>query len=143
MKKKRFLLIFATALACLSLTGSQDATGNQARSIDFSFSPIPEEFIIAQTSDLTGQWRGNDGGTYYIRQVGSQVFWFGENSSDRTSWSNVYHGTISRGVITGSWADVPKGRYRNNGTLTLRIASSRRIVRTNVTGAFGGTEWTR
>lgn len=31
-------------------------------------------------ADLTGKWSCNDGGNYYMRQLGKEVFWFGERS---------------------------------------------------------------
>jgi len=31
-------------------------------------------------ADLTGKWSCNDGGNYYLRQLGKEVFWFGERS---------------------------------------------------------------
>jgi len=44
--------------------------------------------------ELSGIWHGNDGGKYYIRQIGSQVWWFGFNTlSIGEGFSNVFYGT--------------------------------------------------
>jgi hypothetical protein len=94
----------------------------------------------SSSTNLTGRWQGNDGGTYYIRQIGDRVWWFGENSRG-ASWSNVLHGSISANRIIGDWADVPKGDIRQSGTLTLQLTASDRLTVVSQTGGFGGTEW--
>jgi hypothetical protein len=38
-----------------------------------------------RAQDLTGIWQNNDGGTYYIRQLGDVIWWFGENDP-KHSW---------------------------------------------------------
>lgn len=95
--------------------------------------------------NLTGKWKANDGGTYYLRRVGNQVWWYGEYTPTTPPWSNVFLGTIVNGnQISGNWADVPKGNYLGSGGMVLRIESSNRIVRISNTGnGFGGTIWTR
>jgi hypothetical protein len=64
--------------------------------------------------DLTGDWRCNMGGDYYIRQSGNTIWWYGEGSS----WSNVAHGNINGNIASLSWTDVPKGRNSLIGTLS-------------------------
>jgi len=94
--------------------------------------------------DLTGRWSCNDGGTYYLRQTGEQVYWYGEAADVRPAWSNVFSGRINDGHITGIWTDVPKGRTAASGRLQLVIeknGSTLRIV--NKTGGFDGSRWTR
>lgn len=90
-------------------------------------------------ADLTGTWMGNDGGTYYVRQMGSVIAWFGE----RKTFSNVFVGTRSGSTITGEWADVPKGSILGGGTLTLNLANGFTLDRTGATGGFGGSQWQR
>ena len=41
---------------------------------DFRFSQSLSQAPQA-AQDLSGQWRGNDGGTYYINQIGNTVWW--------------------------------------------------------------------
>ena len=102
---------------------------------------------------LTGVWRCSDGGTYYLREAGGTIVWFGEHPS--MSWSNVFFGTRAGNVISGRWVDVPKGGATGVGQLQLEIASppgwsvlgpvARDTVlrRRSVTGGFGGGEWTK
>ncbi|WP_435333371.1 hypothetical protein [Haloarchaeobius sp. TZWWS8] len=101
---------------------------------------------------ITGTWRGDDGGTYYIRQMrtninefgpnSATVVWFGERDLD---WSNVFWGRLQEGerTISGTWVDVPKGRATGRGTLELEIQSDVTLNRTGVTGGFGGRRWNR
>jgi hypothetical protein len=63
-------------------------------------------------------------------------------SSHGLLFNNVFHGQISGSTVTGEWADVPRGRLLNAGTLTLSI-SANRIQRQAVTGGFGAAEWNR
>jgi hypothetical protein len=104
----------------------------------------------AEAVDLTGEWRANDGGTYWIRQIGTRVWWTGFSGSANTttmglSFSNVFYGRISGSTIIGSWADVPRGATRSNGTLTLLIRGTANpiLVRTDATGGFGASIWRR
>jgi len=61
-------------------------------------------------ADLTGKWDADDGGAYYLRQIGNQLHWYGERFPTHTRWSNVFHGDINGNRIDGRWVDVPKGR---------------------------------
>jgi|GEM_PF-2044013 len=97
----------------------------------------------AYTADLTGTWIGNDGGKYYIRQLNNEVWWYGENSPTSPAWSNIAFGNIMGNEIMLKWADVPKGRIMNAGTMTLEIISPNKIVARYKTGGFGGSEWTK
>lgn len=144
MKKKQIqiLLVFAATLTCLSLGITRDARGNENNQTSNLINSTSEKHLIVRSIYLTGRWRGNDGGIYYIRQVGNDIFWFVE-SSDSTSWTNVYHGYISGRKIIGSWADVPKGNIRQAGEMDLIIESPRRMVAIRKTGGFGGSVWTR
>jgi hypothetical protein len=100
--------------------------------------------------DLTGIWRANDGGTYWIRQIGSRVWWAGFSGSPTTtsmglSFSNVFLGTLSTtgSSIKGSWADVPRGATTGSGSLTLSIKSVNTFVRSYASGGFGASIWRR
>ena len=97
-------------------------------------------FQSESADDLTGTWMGNDGGVYYVRQVGNKIVWFGEKGR---LWSNVYVGTLEGENIQGNWADVPKGCTSGSGTLTLRRTNHYTLDRTAATGGFGGTQWHR
>ncbi|MEH2337517.1 hypothetical protein [Nostoc sp.] len=101
-------------------------------------SPSPSPVI-----NITGKWQANDGGTYYIRQIGNQVWWYGEYSPTNPAFSNVFNGTINNNQINGNWADVPKGSTLSNGSLQLKIDSYNRIEAVSQTGGFGGSVWFR
>jgi len=97
-------------------------------------------------ADLTGIWTCNDGGTYYVRQIGNEVLWYGENDARHPRWSNVFHGNLSsRGnTLIGTWADVPKGRTSGMGEMRIRIKADGNIMESyHQTGGFGGSIWTR
>jgi hypothetical protein len=94
---------------------------------------------------VTGIWRGNDGGIYYVRQTPAGVAWFAQQCSAAgvvPDFANVFAGTRDGNIVRGSWADVPYGRALGAGNLDLRVDGDR-MVRTRVTGGFAGTEWTR
>jgi hypothetical protein len=111
-------------------------------------------FLTAQAVvNLTGRWRGNDGAIYYIRQanirgVGNRIFWYGENSPTSPTFSNVFRATSSQTIrvgtiISGEWADVPKGTILQGGTLRFRVVTPNFLQRVNQTGNFSGSTWTR
>ncbi|MFI0776291.1 hypothetical protein [Streptomyces sp. NPDC021212] len=96
--------------------------------------------------DLTGVWACSDVGTYYVRQMGSTVWWLGMSRDRGHAFSNIFHGVLDGNQLTGSWADVPLGDIRNEGTLTLNApssASSTELTRTAQTGGFSGQHWTK
>lgn len=96
-------------------------------------------------NDMDGAWKCNDQGTYYIREVGGKIIWFGEgglNSKGKPSFANVAIGTRSGNTITVDWADVPKCGLKGKGQLRLKINNANEIVRT-AGGGFGGSKWTR
>ncbi|NTW84017.1 MAG: hypothetical protein HGB36_11735 [Chlorobiaceae bacterium] len=97
----------------------------------------------AAFADLTGAWSCNDGGKYYIHQIGKEVFWYGENSATSPAWSNVATGTIDGNFIILRWADVPKGSIMSGGILELTLVSPNKFQATVKTGGFGGSVWSR
>jgi hypothetical protein len=95
-------------------------------------------------ADLTGEWEADDGGRYYLRQVGDRVFWYGERSARDPAWANVFEGRLRDGELRGEWADVPKGRARSQGRLRLDVRRRGNVlVAVDKTGGFGGSRWTR
>ncbi len=96
-------------------------------------------------NDMDGAWSCNDGGTYYIREVGGKIAWFGEgglNSNGKPRFANVAIGTRSGNNITLDWADVPKCNMSGKGQLRLKVNSANEIVKVSG-GGFGGSKWTR
>jgi hypothetical protein len=76
--------------------------------------------------DLTGVWRGDDRGVYYIRQVGACVWWFGTEIREmepgvlgQQGFANVATGRMDGTEIRMEWADLPIGDILGGGGLTL------------------------
>ena len=57
--------------------------------------------------NLTGVWWASDQATYYVRQVGNAVWWFGMSRDRGRSFANVF-----RGDLTGIRGE---SRFRANG----------------------------
>ncbi|VVB65327.1 Uncharacterised protein [uncultured archaeon] len=105
--------------------------------------------------DLTGIWGCNDGGTYFIRQVGNIIWWYGESTPSQSvsqslntnpAWANVAYGTITGDNIVLFWADVPIGSGFNSGSLALKYSyngGTDTMSKQFDTGGFGGSQWTR
>ena len=103
--------------------------------------------------DLTGAWAGDDGGIYYLRQLGSVVWWNGMSGRERSpldlgrDWNNVARGVITGLQIHVETSDVPRGGLLFNSTLILKIQADAKgnieIVKTReVEGGFGNSIWT-
>jgi len=52
---------------------------------------------MAQTNNagLTVTYKANDGGTYYIRQLGNDLVWIGVSSNDGHDWTNIFVGKVN------------------------------------------------
>jgi hypothetical protein len=119
------------------------------------FATLATLFVFATTSradpdkdNLTGRWTCDDGGTYYIRQIGNELWWTGksgEPKGQKKAFANIFHGTINGNEITGSWADDPAGEARGSGKMTLEIIGEGKKVELRRKGEandFGGATWT-
>ena len=102
--------------------------------------------------DLTGVWKCDDGGTYYLRQIGDTLWWYGESApvmpDNGARWSNIVVGSIYGNTIDLQWRGVPKGDALPNGKqsvgiLFLNIVSNDELRATKKTSGFGGSHWTR
>ncbi|MFL5771307.1 MAG: hypothetical protein ACJ765_14630 [Chloroflexota bacterium] len=107
----------------------------------------------AKTINLTGAWAGDDGGIYYLRQLGSVLWWNGMSERARPpaslgrDWNNVARGEIKALAVDVEWADVPRGGILGGGTMKLNIqddgTGNVRIAKITETGSgFGNTVWT-
>jgi hypothetical protein len=97
--------------------------------------------------NLSGIWHGiNDDSYYFIRQLGNEIWWLGSRGNFKwfdADWANVAHGIISGNTINLEWADVPLGRNRNSGNLTVHIQSNpERLIRPEQAG-FSTMTWER
>ena len=99
--------------------------------------------FIPDTLNLSGVWKCNDNGTYYIRQIGDSIVWYGEQNKSVPEFSNIAFGKIEDNKIILQWYDVPKGTIQGFGKITLEINSINKLSRYSATGEFGGSEWER
>ncbi len=93
--------------------------------------------------NLNGVFSGA-GGKYYLRQLGDEILWYGEEDAVSPTWSNVAHGVIKGNIIKVKWADVPKGEIMQSGNLVISINSNDELVLLEQEGEFFATDsWTR
>lgn len=93
--------------------------------------------------NLNGVFSGA-GGKYFLRQLGNEILWYGEEDAVSPTWSNVAHGLIKGNIIKVKWADVPKGEIMQSGSLVIRIDSNDELVLLEQEGEFFATDsWTR
>jgi len=97
----------------------------------------------AQNLDLTGVWHTDGGATFYVRQIGINVWWYGEHSPTNPNWTNVASGTVLGGVLRVHWIDVPKGQTRSEGTLTLRVVDANHLTVSDNPNGFWDRPWSR
>jgi hypothetical protein len=95
---------------------------------------------FSANAQLTGEWTDDNGSCYKIRQIENQIFWSMDN---RPRVINVFTGYIAGNTITGTWVGLPGGNLQGSGTLSLRIESPNRMVKTDQTGNYGGSTWSR
>jgi microsomal dipeptidase-like Zn-dependent dipeptidase len=86
--------------------------------------------------ELSGYYEADDGGAYYIRQIGTKFYWFGEDPDG--SYANVLLGTVNGNKITARWWDVPKGKAKGLGEIVLEIRDGGlTLVKLSSTAPFG------
>lgn len=117
----RTLVLVVLAATAVSAPASASPTGQPLPSVRGTpLARVP----------LTRIYRAQDGGVLYLRQLGSDVYGFGEHPG--VPYAYVLVGSVTGDRIDGSWWDVPKGKLRrvNKGVLALRWSQGgARIVR--------------
>jgi hypothetical protein len=136
LKFRQSFVISLLALTTLPIVATMVAPAHKAQA------------LCAAPTQLTGIWQANDGGTYYVRQTGNQVWWLGMSSDQGKTWTNVFKGTRNGNTISGTWADVPKGKIQSGGTLNLTLQTSGGngilgFKKGTFTGGFGGSQWSQ
>lgn len=128
MRTKILLLVFTVFFLLMGIGYSQD-----------------DNIISKPTINIEGVWNAEPmGGKYYIRQIGNEVFWLGEDDEMNPTWSNIAYGIINGDVITLTWVDVPKGSIMQSGKLVVKIESEKKMYLESQTGEYFGTNlWTR
>ena len=142
----------ASQAAVPSVSHTVAASPSSSAAVAASCEQAPKPFD-ANHVDLTGAWAGDDDGIYYLRQLGSVVWWNGMSgragspSGLGRDFNNVGRGQIKGLKIDVEWADVPRGEILGNGTLSLSIeddgTGNIKIVQVSQTGTgFGNNVWT-
>jgi hypothetical protein len=111
--------------------------------------PVYQIDIVTDASSqtLSGAWHGTpDNGTYYIRQLGDDIWWLGLSRDQGRTFANVFRGTYNdnRGLIEGEWVDVPMGVGGMLGGGTLRLACQEYmhdILKVSDPAVFGASSW--
>jgi len=103
---------------------------------------LPAGFSARTEEDLTGTWVSSSDATYYIRQIGNRVVWYGERGDPGggVDFSNVLIAERDGNRISGEWVDVPKGRATGQGRLDLQVINGWSLQRVSESGGFGD-EW--
>ena len=119
--------------------------GNVPKALQFrmgrvsSPSPSPTPAPGPSASNLTGTWKGNNAGSYTIRQTGSIVSWNGRGGNFR----NMFIGQRQGNTVSGYWQDTAGSQTQNSGRLTFKIVNGSELVRISHTGALGNSRWNR
>ena len=110
---------------------------------------------VTQNINLTGIWKANNEWTYYIRNIGNDVWWLGISSNDDGKiFSNILKGQIhtNNKTITADWSDIPRGTNGYYGKLALSIDSNTMLHKVNERNynksggpscCFGASKWQR
>lgn len=85
-------------------------------------------------SPLASLFAGNDGGAYYVTEVGKSVYWFAEHPG--RGYAHVGFGTRQGNMIRARYWSVPKGKATNTGTVRLKVNGNGSLTRTKQTGGF-------
>ena len=176
MNTRRFMLSVGLASACIaSLVGcgaastttpaptaasraaspvaAPSVTPSAIAAVGAVCTPIQVKFDPKATG-LTGTWAGDDGGVYYVRQMGNVIWWNGMSSRADPpemlgrDWNNVGRGEIKADLtIVSDWVDVPRGGVEGYGTVNFKIgpdaAGNLQITKTSETGTGrGDSVWT-
>ena len=127
---------------------------------------LTREASQAQTQaaiDLTGLWAADNGTTFYVRQIGSTVWWAGFDPDPFSpvaaksmsfhrglNTTQVFQGVLSGSTVTGDWTEVPRQNAFNlqQGTLSLQVVQGASPSDTSLhllaqTGGFNAHSWTR
>src|SRR4029079_16070165 len=125
------LVVPALALAASACGDSNPSPSTPSPSASATGTAVDLSAIACATVDpngvgeLTGAWQGDDGGVYYIRQVGDCVWWFAteletfDGALGQPGFANVASGRVNGSAIDVEWADLPLGDILNGGGLSL------------------------
>ena len=81
--------------------------------------------------DLSGVWADDNGGTYYVRQIGGDVWWYCADPTRIRSFTGVFHGTNVGGHVVGVYQDVPLGSRDARQGLDLELDATKLFLGAN------------
>jgi len=92
-----------------SPVGAPSAAASAIAAVGATCTPLHVKFDPKATG-LTGTWAGDDGGVYYVRQMGNVIWWNGMSGRDLSpqslgrEWNNVGRGEIKADLtIVSDW----------------------------------------
>jgi hypothetical protein len=97
----------------------------------------------AEAADLTGVWRTSGGVTFYVRQLGNEIWWFGQQAPTNPRWTNVAQGMLVGDLVQVKWVDVPMGGTRHQGSLALRVVEPDHLKVVENPNDFWSADWYR
>ena len=89
--------------------------------------------------NLNGAWSNqgtNDPSRIYIRQIGDEVAWYSESSTEKPLYAHVLFGQIKGNRIFAKYYDIPKGEWKNSGEIKMKIINSNEINFYEATGGW-------
>lgn len=83
-----------------------------------------------EAADVSGTWKGDKGGTFYLSQDRGRLYWYAEQLTRNPYWAHVFVGKFNDrdNEISGEWFDVPKGKKRERGRLEAELSESGNII---------------
>ena len=161
-RDRRRVLATAASVTALAISLSYPSAAQSPAAASAAAGPMPTMRPPAETCEpakvpfdagdvhLTGVWSADDGGVYYLRQVGDKVFWNGMSDFAQVDgeigrdWNNVAMGTLDGLLLDVEFADVPRGNIYGNGTLSLRAMADPdgNLQLLRFSGDFGATTFT-
>jgi hypothetical protein len=159
MARRRFLLILLGASLLVAGTAARSMVSTHG-SAKINCTQTPRLVLNGRVVNLSGTWVANDGGTYWLHQVGNCLWWSGFSGQPDTptmgkDFANVYVGRVGKNATSGApevvgyWADVPRGATNNFGSMVLgglkfdATGTIVSFVKVRGVGAFGGSAWKR
>jgi hypothetical protein len=117
--------------------------------------PVFSVDIFGDTNEtshtLAGVWDGTDGGTYYVRQYGTAVWWTGVSVDLGESRLTVFRGTLRGSTLTGEYSDLPVRTWTPSrdplmgDTITVDAprGDASTVLRNQSRRGFGLFEWNK
>jgi hypothetical protein len=100
------------------------------------------DFIDAVGSDdLSGAWATSDGGTCYIRQIFTTVWFLWLRPYRDRRYATVFRGRLDGVTISGDWMDVPQADRTLTGSITLTVNNQKLKMTADAESEFADITW--